>query len=196
MKINKNNIKEVEEYNRFTFNANSNAECDEVRTLLEGSIALQVPSISGVMFSGGLDSSILLALTYQNSGFRGAFSVNVDHKDMSEVVYQKYVLNKLRLKNKSNVIKNGSRDFSLESLSRIASRYDLPIVHPNYIGSFLLAEGVKKGKVLLSEGADEVFLGYRWFLDGGKDYLQYVKHDDIKSLILGLIMQKQFIALI
>jgi asparagine synthase (glutamine-hydrolysing) len=189
VKIDRNSIKEVEKYNRFIYNTLSNVGINKVRTLLEESIALQVPDINyGIMFSGGLDSSLLLALTHQNHGFSGTFSINVDHKEMSEKVHQKSVLDKLHLTSKSNIIENGIKDFSLDSLSRVASRYDLPIVHPNYIGSFLLAERAsKKGiKVLLSgEGADEVFFGYRWFLDDSEDYLQYVKHDDIKSLILG-----------
>jgi len=189
VKIKKNSTKEVEQYSNFIYNTCSNVELSEVQALLKESIALQVPNIDyGVMFSGGLDSSLLLALTYQNSGFSGTFSVNVDHKDMSEEGYQKTVLNKIHLTDRSEIIKNGIKDFSLDSLSRIASKYDLPIIHPNYIGSFLLAERVSKKriKVLLSgEGADEVFLGYRWFLNNNEDFLQYVQHEDIKSIILG-----------
>ena len=87
-------------------------------------------------------------------------------------------------KNEKFII-NSRNDFSIGSLLNIASLYDLPAIHPNYFGSYLLMKEASKSglKVMISgEGADEIFLGYKWFLQNEIDhneFLQYTKYDDL-----------------
>lgn len=163
----------------------------EVFQLINSTIEEQIPACDyGVMFSGGVDSSLLLALTGTKENYRGSFSVNVDHPDMSEEKWQNEGLNHLDLMNKASFLTSKKEDFSVESLIRIAKLYDVPVVHPNYIGAFsLMKQASEKGlNVMLSgEGADEVFLGYKWFLDGAcnESFLEYVKHDDLRKVLIG-----------
>ena len=157
--------------------------------LIQKTINDQIPEINfGVMLSGGVDSSLLLALTKNDKNFSGTFSVDIQHPEMTEFRWQKLANKHLGTSRKEKFVLNTKKDFSIESLINIASVYDLPVSHPNFLGSYQLMKSASENnlKVMLSgEGADEVFLGYRWFLEKGinnDDFLQYVKFSDLSKI--------------
>ena len=83
---------------------------------------------------------------------------------------------------KTKWINLSKKDFSIKNLNKLSKLCDYPIFHPNYVGSLHLTKKVKSDgiKVLLSgEGADEIFLGYRWFeqFSGYHEFLEYIPFD-------------------
>ena len=176
-------------YYAYTYNNNNCNNDDEIFEMISATVDEQKPDIKyGVMLSGGVDSTLLLALTNNESNFSGTYSVNVDHPDMSEYKWQKSANAQLNMIKNEKFIINTKNDFSIDSLLKIASLYDLPAIHPNYFGSYLLMKEASKDglKVMISgEGADEVFLGYKWFLQNEiefNEFLQYAKYDNLTKI--------------
>lgn len=129
----------------------------------------QVPPVPfGLMFSGGIDSTYLLSLLNQSERFHGTYAVNVDDDEMSELYWQEIAYEKFGPIKKINTIRLTKENFSIDEYRKVAANYDMPFFHPNYVGADRMAAAAKADglKVLMSgEGADEVFLGYRWFYD-------------------------------
>ena len=154
---------------------------------LEAGIKSQIPDIDfGLMYSGGIDSTILLNICSQYPGLQHTFSISVDHPEMDETHWQEMGLQIIKPHCKHHRIIDDSSDFSFNSLSLYNKDLDLPISHPSFIGSLKIANYAKSLglKVLLcGEGADEVFHGYTWHLQ--KDLVQgesnpfYLRQSDI-----------------
>jgi asparagine synthase (glutamine-hydrolysing) len=112
----------------------------------------------------------------------------VDHPDMSERKWQEYVISVLHLERKYRKVTVGRELLSLENIAGLSSGLDCPLFHPNFIGSLLLTRMASEDglKVLISgEGADELFLGYRWFFSkvSPSEFLEYVPFGDIQSVL-------------
>ena len=154
-----------------------------------GTIDGQKPQIPyGVLFSGGINPTLVLERCLADDHFAGAYSLDVNHPDMSERAWQEYVIDKNQKRDQYIRVEVNKRDFSVANMADIASELDYPLFHPNFIGSFMLTRAAAKNglKVLLSgEGADELFLGYRWFFsnDQASDFLEYVPLQDLQSLL-------------
>jgi asparagine synthase (glutamine-hydrolysing) len=148
----------------------------------------QKPGIPyGVLFSGGIDSTLVLDRCFQDKNFQGAYSVNVSHQDMSEEKYQNYVVDKNNIRKKTYTLNIEKNDFSLQSIAQAANGLDLPLFHPNFIGSLKISNLARSNgiKVLLSgEGADELFYGYRWLQQevSPREYLEYVPARELSTL--------------
>ena len=189
IKFKKDNSASSRKYFDFKFNKTKDYKIHHVEKLLSKSIISQTPEIKfGVMFSGGIDSSILLAKTYKTKNFKSCFSVNIKDKNFSELQYQKLAIKKFNLFKKSYFLDQKKEDFSIKNLKQVATRYDLPVIHPNFIGALKLTKEASRSglKVLLSgEGADEIFMGYKWFLQEHKNenFLEYIKYSDLKKII-------------
>ena len=189
IKFKKDNSTSSRKYFDFKFNKIKDYKIHRIEKLLSKSIISQVPEIKfGVMFSGGIDSSMLLAKTYKTKNFKSCFSVNIKDKNFSELQYQKLAIKKFNLFKKSYFLDQKKEDFSIKNLKHVASRYDLPVIHPNFIGALKLTKEASRSglKVLLSgEGADEIFMGYKWFLQEHKNenFLEYIKYSDLKKII-------------
>ena len=173
----------------FCYDAADRAEPEEIAGLLERTIESQKPAIAyGVMFSGGIDSTLLLDRCAEDRNLTGAYSVNVQHPDMSERPWQEHALGCLGLGPKWRVVELDSADLSVAGLTAVSAGLDYPLFHPNFVGSLLLTRRAAEDglKVLLSgEGADEVFLGYRWFFSqfSPSDYLEYVPLEAIGRIL-------------
>lgn len=142
--------------------------------LIRKNIRQQVPQKEfAVMYSGGIDSTLILDTVAQEKNLAHTISVIVNQKDMSEKNWQQYGLNKIFPKKNINIfLQHDQHTFSLENLRKFLSALELPIPHPNYIGSMEICEVAKNKqlKVLLSgEGADELFSGYKWHLSEKSD---------------------------
>ena len=151
----------------FAFDTRGDVSIEELGEVLYRTIDSQRPQIPfGVMFSGGLDSTLILDRCADDQQMLGAYSVDVRHPVMSERQWQEYVVDKLNLVAKYRKIELCKDHFSVENLAKISGGLDYPLFHPNFVGSLLLTRMASEEglKVLISgEGADELFLGYRWF---------------------------------
>jgi asparagine synthase (glutamine-hydrolysing) len=169
----------------FEYDVDEKMDLDEITDVVDRTIDSQKPEIAyGVLYSGGLDSTLILDRSVKDDNFYGAYSVDVDHPDMSEVRWQDYAASILGVPDKHRKIKLSKEDLSVENIAKVASELDHPLFHPNFIASFLLTRRAAEDglKVLISgEGADELFLGYRWFFakQDPSEFLEYIPLKDV-----------------
>jgi asparagine synthase (glutamine-hydrolysing) len=115
----------------------------------------------GAYLSGGLDSSILTALTVKNFDNQlQTFSLSFQEDSFDESTYQ----NRLRhvLKTRHSEIRISHQDIR-ENLPRVIRQCETPLVRTGPIPLFLLSREVRNHHfkvVLTGEGADELFGGY------------------------------------
>src|SRR5262245_27399099 len=118
----------------------------------------------GAYLSGGLDSSIISALTKQVSGERfSTFSVNFEDAEFDEGQYQEDVVRLLETKHRS--IRCSVQDIC-DVFPKVVWHAETPLLRtapaPSYILSDLV-HGAGYKVVLTGEGADEFFGGYDIF---------------------------------
>ena len=180
----------IKKYKDLNYDNNNENDTDpeSITYLVKETIKKQTPEIPfAVSFSGGIDSTLILDEVHSNKFFTATYCVDVKHSEMSERKWQNYVIDKLNLSKKTKWIDLRDTDFSIKNLKRLSKLCDYPMFHPNYVGSLHLTEKVKSDgiKVLLSgEGADEIFLGYRWFEDFSNysEFLEYIPFDTAKDV--------------
>jgi len=142
---------------------------DAVHTSLRASVerrrlAADVPV--GVLLSGGLDSSLLVALLAEG-GVQNLLTFSVGFEDSpeekgSEFEYSDQVVTRYGTRHHKFRIPN---DEVLKRLPEAVANMAEPMVGQDAVAFFLLAERVsKEAKVVQSgQGADEVFGGYFWY---------------------------------
>jgi asparagine synthase (glutamine-hydrolysing) len=141
-------------------------EC--IRTALSESVRLRLRSDVevGVYLSGGLDSSIVTALTTQISSYPvQTFSVEFEDKSYDESIDQRVLAEALGTKHSALTI---SETDIVEHFPQAIYHAEVPAFRTAFVPMFLLSKSVHAAgiKVVLSgEGADEVFLGYDLFKD-------------------------------
>lgn len=129
----------------------------------------------GILLSGGLDSSLLVALAAQIRQHKiETFSIGFESSNGEqgdEFTYSDLVAKKFGTSHHQMFI---SSKHLADSLSMCVASMSEPMVSHDNIGFFLLSQEVSKHvKVVLSgQGADEIFAGYRWF-----QQLQHEKTD-------------------
>lgn len=157
-----------------------------VEELVERTLTLQKPDIDySILFSGGIDSTIITKYLGHDDRCREILSINVDHSDMSELDWQIEGLKRFNLLPKHHCLNQTSLQFDVGNLEECVKRLDQPITHPNYIGALAISEVAKKSgvKVLISgEGADELFAGYKWFLNNSETNLDILSYLDRSSM--------------
>ena len=118
----------------------------------------------GVQLSGGVDSSLVVALASRHKKDLNTFSIGLADQDWNEFEYSRIVAKQYGTIHHELVFTE--EDFCRE-LPRLTYFHDEPISHSHSVPMFLLAQDARKDvKVLLSgEGADEAFFGYRRYLD-------------------------------
>jgi len=120
----------------------------------------------GVLLSGGLDSSLLVALLAEHGGNDLlTFSVGFEdhpHEQGNEFIFSDQVVERYATRHHKIHIPNHE---VLERLPEAVDRMSEPMVGQDAIAFFLLAERVSQHvKVVQSgQGADEVFAGYFWY---------------------------------
>ncbi len=118
----------------------------------------------GVLLSGGLDSSLIVALmaelerkpTTFSIGFEGVGDVEGD-----EFAYSRQVASRFDTEHHEIRI-DGSQ--LLPAIEHVVAAMSEPLVNPDAIGFYLLAREVSESVsvVLCGQGADELFAGYSW----------------------------------
>jgi len=173
----------------FSYGGDCKANFDEISNLINASMDEQIPDVPfGIMYSGGLDSTLILDKCIKEDRPPNVYSVVINDLSMSEEKWQDQGLAALGI-NSNNVTKivMDSDKLGIEFIKKINQNLDYPIFHPNFIGSMLLSSEAKNNglKVLLSgEGADEVFRGYKWFFNGAlpDEYMEYVPYRSLLNI--------------
>ncbi len=140
-----------------------------VIALIAAAVERQRPGVEfGLQLSGGIDSTLLLSMLYKSELFAGTYAVNVDDAEMSEKHWQDMALAYFNPEKSARVANLGVSDFQIDRLREVVVSADVPFFHPSFVGATRMAkQAFDDGlKVLISgEGADEIFLGYRWFFE-------------------------------
>jgi asparagine synthase (glutamine-hydrolysing) len=126
--------------------------------------ACDVPS--GVLLSGGLDSSLIVGLL-DEIGEKNINTFSIGFEDIgnevgSEFEYSDLIVDKFKTNHFKYVVDNNQ---VLERLPEAVGQMAEPMVGQDAVAFYLLSEQVSKHiKVVLSgQGADEAFAGYFWY---------------------------------
>ena len=118
----------------------------------------------GAFLSGGIDSSVLIALLAKVLGKRlPTFTVAFDAAGYDESPYARMVAQALGTEHHEIALKSGEGNLSL--VDNILDHFDQPFGDSSAIPTFLICQEVRKSvKVVIGgDGADEMFGGYRRF---------------------------------
>ncbi len=137
----------------------------------------------GVLLSGGLDSSLIVALLNE-AGHKNIRTFSIGFEDIedesgSEFEYSDQVVEKFNTKHNKYITKN---EEVLPRLIEAVSNMAEPMVGQDAVAFYLLSEKVSRHvKVVLSgQGADEVFAGYFWYprmaQEQGNEVDRFAKH--------------------
>jgi len=163
--IYKNKKIEIKKYWDFEVNENNKSESKNKKmliNLLSDSIKKRLISDVpvGVFLSGGLDSSAIVSLLYEN-GIENinTFTADFGENNNSETKYARLIAEKFNTNHKEIKIQKNS----IKELPKIAYHLDEPLGDNACISTFLMAKETSKHvKVVLSgEGNDELFAGYQ-----------------------------------
>ncbi|WPE16068.1 N-acetylglutaminylglutamine amidotransferase [Candidatus Thioglobus autotrophicus] len=137
----------------------------------------------GVLLSGGLDSSLLVALLNE-AGHEDIRTFSIGFEDIgdeagSEFEYSDQIVDKFNTRHEKYVVSNSQ---VLPRLGEAIANMSEPMVGQDSVAFYLLSEQVSKHiKVVLSgQGADEAFAGYFWYprmqAEAGSDVERFSKH--------------------
>ncbi|WP_428087315.1 N-acetylglutaminylglutamine amidotransferase [Candidatus Thioglobus sp.] len=137
----------------------------------------------GVLLSGGLDSSLLVALLHE-SGHKDIRTFSIGFEDIgdeagSEFEYSDQIVKRFNTKHEKYVVSNSQ---VLPRLGDAVANMNEPMVGQDAVAFYLLSEQVSKHiKVVLSgQGADEAFAGYFWYArmqaEVGSEVERFSKH--------------------
>lgn len=134
----------------------------------------------GAFLSGGLDSSIIVALMAQRSSRPiKTYTIGFEEKGFNEFEYARAVAKHLGTEHKEIVL---SVDNYLDYLVPMIKIKDAPLAVPNEIALYQLSKILKKdiSVVISGEGADELFGGYGRIFRSAYDY-QRVSSGNLSS---------------
>jgi asparagine synthase (glutamine-hydrolysing) len=138
---------------------------DELDRLINDAVKKQLVSDVpiGLLLSGGLDSSLIAALSARiNPDIKAFTAIFPEEELLNEAKYAKSVSNYLNL----NQVEVPIFQPSLDELVNLGSNFDEPILDPSIIPTYLLSKEISRYcKVVLGgDGADELFGGYPHYL--------------------------------
>ena len=172
--------------NRFTRNVSDEEYIERTHELLTAAVTKRMDAADvpiGVLLSGGLDSSLLVALL-RETGHQDirTFSIgfeDIDNEAGSEFEYSDQIVSKYKTQHQKYVVSNAE---VLPKLSEAVMNMAEPMVGQDAVAFYLLSEQVSKHiKVVLSgQGADEAFAGYFWYprmaTEKGSEIERFSKH--------------------
>ena len=164
----KNGIAEYKKYYTIPFTPNKYKFCNyekaqsKLRELLEESVAKRLVADVpiGAFLSGGIDSSVIVALASKHTQNLNTFSIGYkDEPLFDETKYAKLVAEKYKTNHTVFELKN---DDLYEQLQNVLNYTDEPFADSSGLAVNILSMHTrKKAKVALSgDGADEIFSGY------------------------------------
>lgn len=163
---------EIEAVNHLSFDAASRTLSDRLSETVR--ICLKSDVEVGAFLSGGIDSSVLVALMKRHSAQIQTFSVGYRDKaaGFNELSYAKIVSDHIGTRHHELILDAHS---SVELLPRILWHYDEPHGEPTSVLVYLLCEFTRRFvKVALGgTGGDEIFYGYP--RHGGIRMLEYYR---------------------
>ncbi len=172
--------------NRSERNLSDNEYVEKAHELLTAAVTKRMDAADvpiGVLLSGGLDSSLLVALL-KEAGHKDirTFSIgfeDIDNEAGSEFEYSDQIVSKFKTQHQKYVVSNAE---VLPRLSEAVMNMAEPMVGQDAVAFYLLSEQVSKHiKVVLSgQGADEAFAGYFWYprmaTEKGDEIERFSKH--------------------
>ncbi len=133
-----------------------------LRQAAESRLVSDVPL--GVFLSGGLDSSLIVAIMSELSPSNvNSFSVNFPEKTFNEESYSTLVAKHFRTQHH---VLTADKPAMFQALTMLANHLDEPIADPAVIPTYMISRFAREHiKVALSgEGSDELFGGYPTYL--------------------------------
>jgi len=173
---------------------------EQLDALLKRTVDMQLMSDVplGVQLSGGVDSSIVVALMETLRREKGdpapvkTFSVGFDVAEFSELPYARKVAE--RYGTEHHEITVGFKDFA-EELPYLAWIYDEPMGQPPAIPTYFMCREAKRhvSVMLCGEGADELFGGYsKYMLDQFSAMLDWIPAGVRHALLRGVASRLPF----
>ena len=133
----------------------------EIREVMEDSVRIHMRSDVpvGAFLSGGIDSTIIVALCRNINPKIKTFTVGFERDGYSEIDLAKETASELGVENISKVI---TVDEFINELPRIIWHMDEPMADPAAVPLYFVAKEARKHVtvVLSGEGSDEIFGGY------------------------------------
>lgn len=133
----------------------------EIKNALEDSVRVHMRSDVpvGAFLSGGIDSTIIVALSARINPAIKTFTVGFERDGYSEIDLAKETAEELGVENICKVI---SVDEYINELPRIIWHMDGPMADPSAVALYFVAKEARKHVtvVLSGEGSDELFGGY------------------------------------
>ena len=147
---------------------------DEVDELLLDSVKMQLVADApvGALCSGGIDSSIMMAMASKFHNNLAIFHANVIGPDSE---YEAAAALAKHLKLDLKTVEVLEQDF-LDIMPEVTTHYEHPFSHhPNSVPFLMVSKLVRSNgvkAVLSGEGADECFIGYPWLIFNLKSFIR------------------------
>ena len=143
--------------------------CGELKTLLDESVKLRLISDVplGAFLSGGIDSSVIVALASKHTQHLNTFSIGFKDEPLFDETYFARLVSK-KLKTNHTEFKLTNNDL-LQHLFDVLDYIDEPFADSSALAVYILSMQTKKHVTvaLSGDGADEIFGGYN------KHYAEY-----------------------
>ncbi|PIN80023.1 asparagine synthase (glutamine-hydrolyzing) [Candidatus Woesearchaeota archaeon CG10_big_fil_rev_8_21_14_0_10_30_7] len=175
------NQKEIKKYNYWNYefkptNKSFEQLKKELRTTLSEAIKLRMISDVplGAFLSGGIDSSIIVALMSRFSDKVKTFSIGFEEQDYNELPDARIIAEKYNTDHKEFIVKPDA----IKILPKLAYYYNEPYSDSSAIPSYYLAQITRKHVTvaLNGDGGDENFAGYdRYTIDNFYKKLYFKK---------------------
>ncbi len=149
----------------------------KLKELLIRSIKLRMISDVplGAFLSGGLDSSIIVAIMSQIKKEKiKTYSIAFKQKEFNELNYAKLIADRYKTNHREIII--DAKKY-LKTMKELIRYKDAPLAVPNEIPLYLMSKVLKRDitVVLSGEGADEIFYGYGRLFRSPFDYYRLKK---------------------